>query len=271
MKKSLLTVTLLIILVTCQPDGHNSKTNVFFNSKDTLLNQEKPDLFYHYSVWYAFVNLVFDGTLTAKELKTKGDIALGSYNGLNGELIMTDGKLYQVTEDGAIHVPGDEELICYANATFFDSEQGFEMEGPVKYEFLRAKLNEELPSKNQFYAFRIKGDFSYMKCGSIQKQVKPYKTGLDKLLPVRPVFEKENISGTMVGFFCPDFIGDINVIGYHMHFINDDASFGGHVMDFESRKLKVEIDYITEYQFVLPRTQEYLEGEFKNTFQYGAK
>ena len=48
------------------------------------------------------------------------------------------------------------------------------MEGLVKYDILRSKIDEALPSKNQFYAFRIRGDFGYMKCGGVQKQEKPY-------------------------------------------------------------------------------------------------
>lgn len=262
---------LFVFFIACQPAQKENKNDTSLRSDSSFSTPGKTDIFYHYSVWFAFINLIYDGTLTVKEIKTKGDIALGSYNGLNGELVMADGKLFQVTEDGKIHTPDDDGLICYANATFFDNEQGFEMEGSVKYESLRTKLNEVLPSGNQFYAFRITGDFKYMKCGSIQKQERPYKTGLDKLLPVRPVFEAENISGTMVGFFCPDFIGDLNVMGYHIHFISDDASFGGHVMDFEASKLNVGIDYITEYQFELPRTQEFMEGEFINFYQYGAK
>ncbi|MEO1448155.1 MAG: hypothetical protein AAFV07_01440, partial [Bacteroidota bacterium] len=32
----------------------------------------KSDVFYHYSVWYAFVNRIFEGELLASELKTRG-------------------------------------------------------------------------------------------------------------------------------------------------------------------------------------------------------
>jgi len=269
--KLIFTLMLLALIVSCQPGTMNKNKQEIFDSEDAMPGPEKPDLIFHYSVWFALVNLIYDGTLTAEELKTKGDIAIGSYNGLNGELVMVDGSLYQITEDGAVHEPGNKNLICYANATFFDKEQGFDMEGPVNYDILRSKINEALPSKNQFYAFRIKGDFEYMKCGGVQKQEKPYKTGLDKLLPVRPVFEKENFSGIMVGFFCPEYIGDINVIGFHMHSVSDDASFGGHVMDFNASKLSVEIDYISEYQFLLPQTQDFLNARFENTFQYNTR
>ncbi|WP_442956821.1 acetolactate decarboxylase [Polaribacter sp. SA4-12] len=44
-------------------------------------------------MWYAFVNKVFEGDLSVEKLKTKGNIGLGSYTKLDGELIMLDGVL----------------------------------------------------------------------------------------------------------------------------------------------------------------------------------
>lgn len=229
------------------------------------------DLFYHYSIWYAFVNKVFEGELLVKELKSKGDIALGSYDQLDGELIMLEGIPYQVTEDGVVSVPDDEEKIVYANATFFERDFGFELKEISNYHSLRSSINSVLPSKNMFYAFKIHGDFGYLKCGGLHKQHPPYKDGLDVLIPKRPVFEKENIKGTMVGFYCPEFIGNINVSGYHLHFISDDKKFGGHVMSFKAKSLNIAIDEMHQYQFVLPDTKLYKEVGFDKEFQYKKK
>lgn len=42
---------------------------------------------------------------------------------------------------------------------------------------------------------------------------------------------------------------EINVAGFHMHFISDDRTFGGHAIEFEGKDL---VDQMTEYTFVLP-------------------
>lgn len=236
-----------------------------------VAQEKKSDKFYHYSIWYAFVNKVFDGKLTVKELKQQGDIALGSYSQLDGELIMLDGIPYNAKEDGSVVIAKDPEKIVYANATFFDTDMSFVIEEGVDYDQLRDKINAQLPSKNMFYAFKIKGEFRHMKLGGLHKQSKPYKNGLDVLIPNRPIFERENVKGTMVGFFCPEFIGNINVAAYHLHFISDDRNFGGHVLKFESRKLNVEIDEISEYNFVLPDTKDYRQVGFEKEFQYKKK
>ncbi len=229
------------------------------------------DLFYHYSIWYAFVNRVFEGNLSARELKTKGDIGLGSFSMLDGELIMLDGIPYRATDDGKVSIADDDAKIIYANATFFDTEKTFEMANVPSYDSLRKSINTQMVSKNIFYGFKITGVFEYIQCGGLEKQEKPFNKGLDILIPERPIFEGENVKGTLVGFFCPDFIGQINVAGYHLHFISDDRKLAGHAMELKAKNLKVEMDYMYEYQFVLPETADYLNVGFETEFQYQKK
>ncbi len=229
------------------------------------------DLFYHYSIWYAFVNKVFEGDLSVAKLKTKGDIGLGSYTKLDGELIMLDGIPYRATEDGLVSVAKDDDKIVYVNTTFFDEDYSFKIRNTINYDSLRVEINKQLPSKNVFYSFKIHGEFKNMTCGGLNKQEIPFEKGLDVLIPNRPVFKAQNIKGTIVGFYCPDFIGDINVAGYHLHFISDDKTFGGHVMEFEAESLDVSIDEMYEYQFVLPNTDAYRNVGFDAEFQYKNK
>lgn len=265
-----LLLVLLVTSISCKENtAHKEQTTTY----ETTINQShiNKELFYHYSIWYAFVNKVFEGDLTVKELKTKGDIGLGSYTKLDGELVMLDGIPYQINEEGKVRVPTDDSKIVYANSTFFEKDYGFKINETVNYEKLRAMINDQLPSKNMFYAFKIHGNFKYMNCGGLHKQEPPFEDGLDILIPNRPLFERENFSGTMVGFFCPEFIGDINVAAYHLHFISDDKTFGGHVMDFETDGLEVELDEMKSYQFDLPDTEAYRNVGFEAQFQYKKK
>ena len=273
MKHFLKTVFMLCVLVVLTHCKKNESTQTAKEERvvQVIEQPKQTDLFYHYSIWHAFVNKVFEGNLTVAELKTKGDIGLGSYTKLDGELVMLDGVPYQVTEDGKVSVPSDETKIVYTNATFFEPDFSFNINQLINYDTLRAKINEKLPSKNMFYGFKIYGDFSYMKCGGLHKQEPPFKDGLDVLIPNRPVFERENFKGTMVGFFCPDFIGDINASGYHLHFISEDKTFGGHVMEFKAKSLAVAFDEMYEYQFVLPNTDAYRNVGFDAEFQYKKK
>jgi acetolactate decarboxylase len=84
-----------------------------FETKTT--SSPKPDDFYHYSIWTALVNKIYDGTLTVAEGKTKGDIGLGTYNGADGELIMVDGIMYHVPSTGEVRIATDRMHIPYLN------------------------------------------------------------------------------------------------------------------------------------------------------------
>ena len=57
-------------------------------------SKETKDEFYHYSIWTALVNKIYDANFTVKEAKAHGDIGLGTYNGADEELIMIDNVFY---------------------------------------------------------------------------------------------------------------------------------------------------------------------------------
>lgn len=263
MKYNLLFVCFVMLIAGCKlmPKDNEASTE----------NNKKPDEFYHYSIWTALVNKIFDGNLTAKEAKTHGDIGLGTYNHVDGELIMVDGVLYQVPSSGEVKPVNDSMHIPYLNAAFFNKEFSYELNDKVNYDSLRKLIQQHFPSRNFFYAFKIHAEFDSLKLGSLQRQERPYQQGLDSLLPNRPKFDHTNIAGTMVGFYCPDFIGDINVAGFHLHFLSDDRKVGGHVMEFTGTNFKVDMDKLTSYHLVLPETEEFNTVNLSKKFQYGKK
>jgi acetolactate decarboxylase len=234
-------------------------------------NATGPDreLIYHYSVWAALVNHVWEGNLSVKELKSKGDIGLGTFNSMNGEMIILDGQIYQVAENGSVGEPGDDSLVPYAITTYFDEDLKFEISEPTGFDMLKKEILSRIPSKNYLYAIRIRGKFSYIKCGGATRQEKPYQLDLEEFLRVRPVYEKENAEGILVGFLCPDFIENINVPGLHLHFISDDKQFGGHVMEFDAKQMHICLDITRRYQFVLPETVDFRKTDFVKKFNYG--
>ncbi|MFD2289894.1 acetolactate decarboxylase, partial [Mariniflexile gromovii] len=255
-----LSLLLLLLFISCVSKTDENKI------QDPILYK---DTFYQYNIWWGFVNKVFDGDLTVKELKKRGDIGLGSYTQLDGELIMLDGIPYRVREDGSVTIPNDDEKIVYVDAAFFEPDFSFQINQNVDFDSLREIINTKLPTLNQFYSLKIKGNFDYIKCGGLNKQEKPYTEGLDVLIPERPVFEGTHVKGTIVGFYCPEFIGNINVAGYHFHFISDDKKLGGHVMSFKAKNLLVEVDPLLNYNFTIPGSDDFFNVTLDKEFQYG--
>ena len=225
---------------------------------------ENPDAIFHYSVLKALDNGVLEGNMTVGELKKHGDLGLGTYNSLNGEMIVLDGEVYRVSPDGQIVKPGNETRIPYTIVCFFSAEDTLHIEEEIDYPSLTRHLEEVLPSGNLFYAFRISGRFESIKCGGVERQERPFDKTLLDILADRPVYEAENISGTIAGFWCPEYIGGINSAGPHLHFISEDHSIGGHLMEFRATAMEIAFDVKYQYNIVLPETEEFKQARFRS-------
>ena len=241
------------------------------HSNEGQIIQKPSDQIYQYSVFAALANKIYDGNLTVAEVKEKGDLGLGTYNGLNGEMIVLDGKVFQLLADGTVLQPEDSELVPFAVVTFFEEDQKLELSQNSNYKELKDFIEHQLPSKNLGYAFKIKSNFEYIKCGGAVKQEKPYTKTLSEAIVDRPVFEKENVPGTIVGLWFPEYVGKVNIAGFHLHFISDDKKFAGHVLDFQASGLKIEIDYCNGFDIELPKTTDFETADFDLSQEYNNK
>lgn len=253
--KNLFIVLLLLLFWGCSSPDQNKAAEKL---------PETPDIIYHYSVLKALDNGVLEGAMTVGELKQHGELGLGTYNSLNGELIAIDGVLYHVNPDGRVVFPDDGDLIPYAVVCFYMEDNSLTMEGSIDYLSLKNYVEGRLPSLNLFYAFKITGKFEFIRCGGAGKQEKPYNKSIAQMLEERPIYEAENISGTLVGFWCPDYIGDINTNRFHLHFLSDDHSIGGHLLEFNSNFLEIGYDIKNGYKIVLPGSDDFRKAYFRD-------
>jgi acetolactate decarboxylase len=227
-------------------------------------SSDEEDMIFHYSVLKALDNGVLEGNLKAGELKKHGDFGLGTFNKLDGEMIVLDNVVYRVSPEGTIIPADDKILIPYSIVTFYNQDDTLSLSGEIDYPVLKAYIDRRIPSRNLFYAFLISGEFEYIKCGGANIQERPYDKSLLKMLADRPVFEGKNIKGTLVGFWCPEYIGDINTAGFHLHFLSADHRIGGHLMEFTSRSLEIGYDTKSTYKIFLPDTENFREAHFRS-------
>lgn len=57
----------------------------------------------------------------------------------------------------------------------------------------------------------------------------------DMLKETQKAFKFDNMSGTLVCVYYPDFMDGINAAGWHIHFVSDDRQKGGHVFDLKMK------------------------------------
>ncbi len=221
------------------------------------------DVLFQYSTLPALAAGMFEGGMTVADLKQWGDTGLGTFLGLNGEMVVVDGEVYQVTNDGKVHVAAKDQTIPFATVTFFDTDAVVRLERVEKLADLTERVAAALPGKNAFYALRIRGDFSHIQARSVPAQKEPYPTLAD-VLTQQSVFALagEQAKGVCVGFYGPDWLKGATVPGFHIHYLSDAKDAGGHVLDLAGNNVVVEIDLTPALRLDLPTTPVFLGYDF---------
>ncbi len=217
------------------------------------------DTVFQYSTLTALFGGLLDGELTVGELLKKGNTGLGTFNALDGEMIVLDGKVYKVKASGGnAYLMPESEKIPFAVVTDFKSDFSTKLGKPLDYKELQDYLDTLLPSENLFYALRIEGAFSYVKARSVPPQEKPYPP-LKEIAKMETRFEFKDVEGVLVGFRFPAFMEDLNVPRYHLHFLTGDRKKGGHLLDCRVAQVVVQLDYISGFDLSLPKSKEFFK------------
>ena len=116
-------------------------------------------------------------------------------------------------------------------------------------------------SDNFFYALRVDGTFDDIHARAMRRT----KEGIPlvQAAAVQPEFEFSNISGTLVGFWTPEYAKSLNVPGYHLHFISADRTRGGHLLQCRGKNLRLQIQREGDYHIVLPETEDFLKANLR--------
>jgi acetolactate decarboxylase len=69
------------------------------------------------------------------------------------------------------------------------------------------------------------------------------------------------LAGVLVGFRTPDYEQGISVAGYHLHFLNEDRTAGGHAFDFLLEDGAVEVSIVSEIRLSLPTSGPFLAAD----------
>ena len=257
MKKELLSCLLAAgMLTSCGTSTNSSKSSNTESIKAEEKSADRETVF-QVSLLQGLTLGDYYGSITVNELKQNGDTGIGTFEGVNGELIMVDGTVYRALSDGSIETAPDDETIPFANITFFDTDENQDISGVQSIDALKELLNEKINAlgKNRFYMVRIDGAFKKVCARSELKQNEPYKPLAEALKTDQREFNWNNIEGTVVALYCPEYMNDLNAVGWHMHFISSDKSKGGHLLDIDIDNANVRIDSTQGFNMLLPETK----------------
>ncbi len=210
-----------------------------------------PSALFQYSTITALLQGYYDGDLSLAELGRHGDLAIGTVNRLDGELIGLDGHFYQARADGRVLELDPTVHTPFAVATFFRANRVVALPPGLTLGGLEQHIEGLIGNPNHFYALRIRGTFPALKVRSVPAQTPPYRP-LTEIVNNQSVFDYKHISGTLVGFFTPGFMGGLNVPGFHFHFLSDDRKRGGHVLGLTTGSGRIALDETDRFEMELP-------------------
>lgn len=197
----------------------------------------------------------YDGSMTCGQLLEHGNLGIGTFDRLDGEMVLMDGRVYQVKADGKVYTPDKHLKTPFAAVCSFAADLTVDFDKGLDYAAVQKILDQLVPNQNLFCAVRLSGTFSHMHTRSVPAQEKPYPP-LAQVTSHQPEFLMENISGQIVGFRCPPYVKGINVPGYHLHFISDDRTSGGHILGFEMAQGQGSVDVCHRFLLILPEADE---------------
>ncbi|MBN2167615.1 MAG: acetolactate decarboxylase [Actinobacteria bacterium] len=221
---------------------------------------EKPDSVFQFSTYGAVEAGLYEGVMAVADLGGHGDFGIGTFDNLDGEMVALDGTIYQVKTDGVPRVPDGDTTSPFAEVTFYETDKSFPVSKIENAESLGNAIDKNIPTKNLIVAIRIPGQFEYIKTRSIPAQNKPYPP-LAEAVKSQATFEYTDIKGTIIGFRYPAYMAGINLAGYHFHFISEDSSCGGHLLDCRFKSAKVNIDECMGLELELPDTKGFFNAD----------
>ncbi|MBW2557579.1 MAG: acetolactate decarboxylase [Deltaproteobacteria bacterium] len=209
----------------------------------------------------ALVEGIYEEKIPFREIKKHGDFGIGTFDHLDGEMIMLDGVIYQITGDGTVNVVDDSAMTPFACVTFYEPLTHDELDRELPYDDFLKWIQSLLPSPNMFYAIRIDGLFARVRTRSVPKQ-ESYRP-LVEVTTEQPVFDFHDIEGSLAGFFTPSFMSSLNVPGLHLHFLSADSHCGGHLLECVPAKVRAGVQFINKLELSLPTSFDYLTLDFK--------
>lgn len=196
----------------------------------------------------------YDGDVTIQDMVRHGDFGIGTFNGVDGEMMVLDGKVYRGTTDGSAAQVAGSELTPFAVVTAFRPQGSEPVAAGQSLEQLQAALDRLPHSAARILAVRVDGHFQNILVRSEPRQTPPYRPLNEVIKEQQVTHEFDNVDGTLIGFRFPAAASSVNVAGWHFHFLTADRKRGGHVLTLTTGPGKAAVEEITDLLIRFPKT-----------------
>lgn len=194
--------------------------------------------------------------VTVQELLEHGDTGLGTFENVDGEMIVVDGVCYQAKPDGSIVRSEDSVGVPFAVAGTVKDGRRFKMDEKQDLEAIKLDLTlkiEEDFGLNSIHIARIDGWFHSIHARAGAPYRSQHVSLKDILSKTQKDFCFERLYGTLVCVYYPDYMDGINASGWHMHFLSEDRTLGGHVFEVSMSEGECVVQKMDRIEIQLPK------------------
>ena len=208
--------------------------------------------------------------ISVEELLREGDTGLGTFEDVNGEMIVMEGCCYRADQNGSVSVMPPETGVPFAAVAGLSGDQQFALDGMPDIGAIRTELTRKIEERfglNSMHVVRIDGEFEKVDARSEAPYRSHHVSLKDILGENQKAFLFENIRGSLVGVYFPDYMDGINMPGWHLHFLSEDRTKGGHVFDVCIRTGTARVDKLSGIEIDLPKEAAFDTYSLKQDLQ----
>ena len=241
MKNKSVTSIALIIICLLFLNGRSNKN----------IAEQKANSIFQYSTLSALLEGIYDGEMTIGELKKHGNFGIGTFNALDGEMVLYEGQCYKATSDSRVVKVSDSEKTPFAAVCSFVPDTVIQIDHALNLKELKHFIDSIVSSTNLLYAYKVSGSFDSIVIRSVPKQEKPYKR-LIEAYKAQGVYTFTQQEGILFGYKFPKYLKDVNMDDFHLHYLSTDKTKGGHLMNCKLLKGSVSVAFIRDFNLRLP-------------------
>jgi acetolactate decarboxylase len=211
----------------------------------------------------ALVEGIYNAAVCPDVILKHGDFGLGTFENLDGEMVVLDGHIYRVRGDGTVTEVTGDACAPYAVVTRFKPSVDLMIEPAEALSVLTHLCDEHRRSNNIFYAVRLDGEFHHIHTRAVCPP--PEGGRLIDAAKAQAEFQFSGIRGTLVGIWSPGFSSTFSISGYHFHFLSEDRQCGGHLLGCTTGQLRLRIEALTDFHLALPENESFLKADLSKT------